>query len=165
MLQYDDQGMVQLKHLTGSGTRAKILFALKSNPQTLPELTRALSIPDTTISQSLRALVEDHAVEVRGKHNNSVYQLTNTGSIKVKLLESAAGTLAALEEYEQFWATHSLEGIPDGLQVCLGMLSGGQCIRDAPDSPMKSQRHSSRPSTEQRRCAAYRVLLSPVTQR
>jgi len=125
-----------LKLLVGSEIRTRVLLALRESPKSLPELVLALGVRDTTISHSLKPLVEAHIVEAppRGQ-----YSLTAIGQAKAVLLESMLNGLAALEENNSFWASHDLSGIPQELLVRIGQLSGGEVMRDEPPTIWKAQ--------------------------
>lgn len=125
-----------LKLLTGSETRTNILLALRDGPKNLPELVLALGVRDTTVSHSLKPLVDARIVEAppRGQ-----YSLTAIGQAKAILLGSMLTGLATLEENSSFWASHDLSSIPQELLVRVGQLSGGVVMRDEPPTIWAAQ--------------------------
>ena len=130
-----DEMESQLKTLTGSGVRSKIINQLQDGPKGAPDLASHLGASVTTILHALKTLSDDGTVQ----RCSGGYELTHVGQLKSLLLKEMIDGLAALSENEKFWQSHDLSGIPVHLQARLGKLAGGICIEDEPNNLLKSQ--------------------------
>jgi predicted transcriptional regulator len=132
MMDYDE---AQVKKLTGSSTKLKVMRALKDGPKNIAYLVQLMGTRDSTILHSVKALIDERIVE----RAQLGYALTNKGHIQSLLLENLISGQAALNEYEGFWQAHDLSGIPAYLLEDIGKLSGGKCVGDDADELLKSQ--------------------------
>jgi predicted transcriptional regulator len=130
-----DEMESQLKTLTGSGVRSKIINQLQDGPKGAQDLASHLGASVTTILHALKTLSDDGTVQ----RCSGGYELTHVGQLKSLLLKEMIDGLAALSENEKFWQSHDISGIPVHLQARLGKLAGGICIEDEPNNLLKSQ--------------------------
>jgi len=126
----------QLKMLTHSKVRAKILLCLREGAKNAGELERALGTRTTTILHAIKNMTEGGLVEKADL--GSKYSLTNIGKIQALILDNLLTSVGVLDQYRNFWQSHDISGIPEELLGTIWMLGQSEIIKDDLASPLGS---------------------------
>jgi len=114
----------RLKAFVRSARRNKLMLCLLEN---------GVRVQSATIQHSLREMVKEKLVV----KTDLGYELTNIGMVQALILEKLVGTLNALDQYQDFWLNHDLEGIPSELQMKIGMLVQSEKITSDSSAPLR----------------------------
>ncbi|MDY6964614.1 MAG: transcriptional regulator FilR1 domain-containing protein [Halobacteriota archaeon] len=114
----------ELKFLTGSDTRIKILIALNEGTMDLRLLRNKTKVTTSTLLHSIRKL-EDNDLLDRGEDG---YSLTHLGRIQLLLLMDLVKALNTLQTHKEFWLDHQMMDIPESLLKNIGSLSDSSVV-------------------------------------
>ena len=102
--------------------KGKVMKSLDGKDlQTTRALSQKLGLHQSSVSHTLKELMEDDLVVKKGKS----YSLSNVGIIQKNTQELMGRTLRYLKDHRDFIRSHDLSGIPPGLQVTLGVVCDG----------------------------------------
>lgn len=93
-------------------------------PQTTRVLSTKLGPHQSSVSHTLKELMEESLVVKKGKS----YSLSNVGIIERNTMEWMGRTLGCLKDHRDFIQSHDLSGIPPGFQVTIGVVCDGREI-------------------------------------
>ena len=107
--------------------KARMMNSLdQGEPQTTRLLSQKLGLHQSSVSHTLKELMEEGLAIKKGKS----YSLSNVGIIQKNTREWMGRTLRCLAERRDFIQSHDLTGIPPGFQVTMGVVSDGREIID-----------------------------------
>jgi predicted transcriptional regulator len=98
-----------LKFLTSSGLRNKIILSLSDGVKGLEAIKSETGSDSSTIIHAVRDMEQERLV-IETKEG---YHLTPIGKILSLKLLDLVKTLHTLEEHQDFWMNHDINGIPD----------------------------------------------------
>jgi DNA-binding transcriptional ArsR family regulator len=87
-------------------------------PQTTRALSQKLGLHQSSVSHTLKELMEEDLVIKKGKS----YLLSNVGIIQNNVQKWMGKTLRCLEDHKDFFLSHDLSGIPLVFQVTMGVV-------------------------------------------
>lgn len=99
-------------------TRRVLQSLDRIHPQTTRTLGQKLNLHQSSVSHTLKELVERDLVVKKGKS----YCLSNVGIIEKNTLEWTGKTLRCLQDHKDFILSHDISGIPLGFQVIMGAI-------------------------------------------
>ena len=123
-----------LKSFTRSKVRTKILLCLKDGAKGTGDLEKEMGIRNTTILHAIKEMNDSDLVTRADKG----YGLTNLGKMQATMLDDMIDFVLVLEKYSDFWLTHDISGIPEGLLGRIGMLSQSEIIEADPSELLKT---------------------------
>lgn len=115
----------ELKFLSNSEIRLKILVDLYDGPLKVRDITRHSLLSYSSISSNLHRLCNEGFVE---KSNNS-FQLTNLGLIYISVLMDFQDSIAILTNYADFWLDHVIDSFSMDDLTKLSVLEGSELIK------------------------------------
>lgn len=124
----------KFKAFTRSAMRTKIMLCLLENGRDAKDIGSEIGIRSTTIHHSIKEMVDEKLVA----KTDLGYRLTNLGRVQALLLEKLVGTIAAIDQHEDFWLNHDLRGIPLELQKNIGMLVQSEVITSDSSAPLRA---------------------------
>lgn len=108
----------------------RVLYSLDHiQPQTTRALSQKLNLHQSSVSHTLKELVERDLAVKKGK----AYCLSNVGIIEKNTLEWTGKTLRCLQDHKDFILRHDISGIPVGFQVIMGVI--GDCCEKIENDP------------------------------
>ena len=105
--------------LSSHSLTRRVLQSLdRIHPQTTRTLGQKLNLHQSSVSHTLKELLERDLVIKKGKS----YCLSNLGIIEKNTLEWTGKTLRCLQDHKDFILSHDISGIPLGFQVIMGVI-------------------------------------------
>ena len=132
-----DLAEAKLKSFTRSAVRTKVMLCLISGEKEVGELEEEICIRSSTILHSIKEMIEASLI----KRTVEGYALTNIGKIQALLLNELVSTITVLDQHQDFWLNHDLSGIPQDLQMNIGMLSLSDVVAGDPIALLKAQEY------------------------
>ena len=114
-----------IKFITGSDTRIKILYSLKDGALDLGSVRNDTGINSSTLLHAMNKLEENNLM-AKGKDG---YHLTHLGRIQLMILIDLIKTMSALCLHKDFWLNHQIDDIPEPLLKELGDLVESDIVR------------------------------------
>jgi len=106
--EYDLQDLAEIKFLTGSRVRSRIIFSLMDGEKSISDIRRSMMAPDSTITHSLMELESKRVVE----RSQDACRLTSKGKLMGAVLSRFIASMDAVRLHRDFWNEHSIVGIP-----------------------------------------------------
>ena len=122
-----------LKFITSSDIRAKIIISLKEGPKKLGDLKDEVHMRSSSILHSMSQLENKNLISREFRS----YSLSQTGEMIAIILIDMVNSFSLMRTHEDFWLNHEINEIPEDLVGkidCLGdfkvitVISGGQLI-------------------------------------
>lgn len=126
-----------LKFITTSSVRTKIILSLNQGSKSLNELKSQLGLERSSISHALKKLENEDIVFKKEKK----YFLTSIGKLYAVKSENLVKSLGIIKNCEKIWLNHLIEGIPSFLVKEIGCLSGSFIIESTPTDIIRPQTH------------------------
>jgi len=117
-----------LKFLTTSSVRVKMMLSLLEKPKNSTELKDEIGVVASTIIHSARDLEKENLLEEKTEG----YHLTNTGKIVALKLMDLVKLFSVIKKTEDFWLSHDMEGIPPQFLERLGELQELKVVKSSP---------------------------------
>jgi len=99
----------ELKFLTTSGVRIKMLASLLEKPKTSTQLKDEIGVGASTVIHAARDLEQEGLLIEK----TDGYHLTTIGKIMTLKLLEIIKTIYAMKRSKNFWMKHSIDGIPE----------------------------------------------------
>ncbi len=133
LLELYDDVKNDLKFLSSSSIRIKILISLSEEKLGLGELKEVLGLESSTILHGMRKLEDNKLIFKEG----SKYCLSQTGKIiGLKLIETIK-TLSVTKKNEKIWLNHEIESVPYDLLMKMGDLYSSKLVVSEPTDVLK----------------------------
>ena len=120
-----------VRMLMTSGVRFKVLLSLSEGPKTLGEIYETVGSTKSTISHALGDLIEEGLITQ--DPSTKRYSLTNLGYLVFLQIRNLTEALEVIQEFQDFWLTHDLSGIPEELLIRIGDLRGSRLHATTPE--------------------------------
>ncbi|MGB9937674.1 MAG: helix-turn-helix transcriptional regulator [Methanobacterium sp.] len=117
-----------LKFITASDIKIKILISLKNGPKKLPDLKKDIHVNSSTILHNIRQLESKDIILKEFQQ----YSLSQTGEIITHNLISFLNSIYFIKNQKKFWLEHKIESIPPNL------INYMECLRDIDVCTIKS---------------------------
>jgi len=99
--------------------KARVMESLDhGEPLTTKALSEKLRLHQSSVSHTLKELMEEDLVTKKGKG----YRLSNLGFIQKNTMDCLGKTLRCLKDQRDFFLSHDLSGIPKVFQVTMGVV-------------------------------------------
>lgn len=108
-----------LKFITGSDVKAKIIIALKGQQKNLSNLKIDINVTSSTILHNMKQLEKKKIV----KKEFQDYSLSQTGEIIVSNITGMINAACMVKKNKEYWLNHEINSIPEDLinkLECLG---------------------------------------------
>lgn len=115
----------ELKFLSNSEIRLRILIDLYDGPLKVRDITRHSLLSYSSISSNLHKLCHEGFVE----KNQSNFELTNLGLIYISVLMDFYDSISIVSNFSDFWLDHDINSFPIGNLNKLSALEGSKLIR------------------------------------
>jgi predicted transcriptional regulator len=122
-----------LKFVSSSSIRTKILISLSESKLGLGELKELLGLESSTILHGMRKLEDNKLINKEG----SKYCLSQTGKIISLKLTETIKTLFVTKQNEKIWLNHEIEGVPYELLMKMGDLHSSKLVISDPTDILK----------------------------
>ncbi|MEL7670096.1 transcriptional regulator FilR1 domain-containing protein [Methanobacterium sp.] len=122
-----------LKFITSSDIRAKIIISLKEGPKKLGDLKNEVHMRSSSILHSMSQLETKNLIT----REFQSYSLSQTGEMAATVLIDMVNSFYLIKENENFWLNHDITEIPEDLMGKIDDLSGFKIIT-FPDFSEKS---------------------------
>jgi predicted transcriptional regulator len=122
-----------LKFITSSDIRAKIIISLKEGPKKLGDLKNEVHMRSSSILHSMSQLETKNLIT----REFQSYSLSQTGEMAATVLIGMVNSFYLIKENENFWLNHDINEIPEDLMGKIDDLSGFKIIT-FPDFSEKS---------------------------
>jgi len=129
-----DLAEAKFKSFTRSAVRSKVLLCLMSGEKAIGELEDEMDLRSSTILHSIKDMIESCLVA----KTSQGYALTSIGMIEARMLDNLVSTMVTLDQHRDFWLNHDLSGIPQDLQMNIGMLEKSEMISSDSSAPLRS---------------------------
>ncbi|RLF46956.1 MAG: hypothetical protein DRN29_03780 [Thermoplasmata archaeon] len=123
----------ELKFLTTSGVRIKMLTSLLEAPKTSTQLKDEIGVGASTVIHSARDLEKEGLLIEKADG----YHLTGAGKILAYKLIDVITTIRTVAGEKEFWINHDISDIPPELILKIGALANAKIIRDTPTNLMR----------------------------
>ena len=100
-----------LKFITSSDIRAKIIISLKEGPKKLGDLKNEVHMRSSSILHSMSQLETKNLIT----REFQSYSLSQTGEMAATILIDMVNSFSLIKENENFWLNHEINEIPDEL--------------------------------------------------
>lgn len=118
----------EIKFLTNSEIRLKILDCLLDNPLTMKTLNSNTDLSYSSISSNVHKL-ENHGYITK---ENGKYYLTNLAKIHLANIRDFNESIAIINDFSDFWTNHNVQPLYIGSLKDLAALEGSRLIECAP---------------------------------
>jgi len=152
-----DIAETQLKSFTRSKVRTKIMLCLKDADMSAAELEKEIDVRNTTILHAIKDMSKSELV-VR---TDDGYGLTNLGKMQAYLLEDLINVALVMNEYQDFWLSHDITGIPPYLLQQIGMLGQSEIITANPAALLKAQENFMKELREAKEVRGVSPIIIP----
>jgi predicted transcriptional regulator len=122
-----------LKFITTSSIRTKIILCLKEGDKGLNELKCQLDLKPSPISHALKRLENEDIILKKGKK----YSLSSLGKLYVIKSENLFKSLETIKNCEKMWLNHLIDGIPPFLIKKMGCLANSKIVESTPTDVIK----------------------------
>jgi len=119
-----DEVKDDLKFISSSGVRAKIIISLTSGTKELNDLKEELTMDTSNILHAIRDL-EKKDIIFKQKNN---YILSPTGIIIGLKLVDIIKTISAVQKNKKIWLNHEISGIPEHMILRMGELYNSNLV-------------------------------------
>ncbi len=123
----------ELKFLTTSGVRIKMLASLLEKPKTSTQLKDEMGVGASTVIHAARDLEQDGLLIEK----TDGYHLTGAGKIMALKIIDVITTLKTVANEREFWKTHDISDIPPEFLLRIGALADAKIIKDTPTNLMR----------------------------
>jgi predicted transcriptional regulator len=113
-----------LKFITSSDIRAKIIISLKEGPKKLGDLKNEVHMRSSSILHSMSQLETKNLIT----REFQSYSLSQTGEMAATVLIDMVNSFYLIKENENFWLNHDINEIPEDLMGKIDDLSGFKII-------------------------------------
>ena len=142
-----------LKFITSSDIRAKIIISLKEKPKKLGNLKDEVHMRSSSILHSMSQLEAKNLIT----REFQSYSLSQTGEMAATVLIDMVNSFSLIKENENFWLNHDINEIPEDLIGKINELSDSKI--------MNSSISSSKQSTFREllsNCEVIKGIISPI---
>jgi len=129
-----DEVKDELKFLSTSGVRVKILISLNNGNLATDQLKDKFGYRTSTILPVLAELKSKNLIE----QYNRDYGLTSLGKFYSLLLINNIEMLKMLMDHETFWLNHEVQKIPEPFLSRIGSLNNSQIMDDTSANPFET---------------------------
>ncbi len=119
LLKIYDEVMNDLKFITSSGVRAKIIISLASGTVELKDLEEDLAIDKSNILHAMKQLEKKEFIFKQGDN----YFLSQTGIILGSKLVDITKTINVVNKNKKLWLRHEINDIPEHMILRMGELN------------------------------------------
>lgn len=133
ILQLYERVRDELKFLTASDVRTKIMIVLNDGLKNLGELKEETNLNSSTILHGMSQLEEKNLIVKK----SGGYSLSQTGKIVALNLIKLIKASTSLEEIEKIFLKHEISPIPDYLLESIGSLKNSVVVESTPTDVMK----------------------------
>lgn len=144
--QYEDV-KYELKLLTTSNIRSKIILSLNKGDKQLSDIRNELQLGSSTI---LRAMEKLKHADIVIKNDNE-YSLSPYGKLSAIKFEDMLNSHYAIKKNETLWLEHQIDGIPQYLLEDIGCLSDSLIIKATSTDVVKPYTYFAELFTESRK--------------
>ena len=125
-----------IKFLTSSDVRSKIIISLKENEKNLADLRWELCLNSSTILHGMKQLEERNFI-IR---KSSVYSLSQTGKIAESILSNMMKSVYSLKKFKDIFLNHEMGCIPTHLMKDLGSFNNSNIVKSTNTDFLRPQR-------------------------
>lgn len=122
-----------LKFITTSSIRTKIILSLKEGDKSLDEFKIMIDLKPSLLSHTLKKLENKDIIFKKGKR----YSLSSLGRIYAVKSENLFKSFSAVKNCEKMWLNHLIEGIPSFLVKKIGCLNNSFIVESTPTDIIK----------------------------
>ena len=123
-----------LKFITSSDIRAKIIISLKEGPKKLGDLKDEVHMRSSSILHSMSQLEAKNLIT----REFQSYSLSQTGEIAAIILIDLVNSFYSIKTREEFWLNHKINEIPESLLDKIDHLGNFKIITTSPADPGQS---------------------------
>ena len=116
-----------LKFITSSDIRAKIIISLKEGPKKLGDLKNEVHMRSSSILHSMSQLETKNLIN----REFQSYSLSQTGEMAATVIIDIVNSFSLIKENENFWLNHDLNEIPEDLIGKIDNLSDFKIINSS----------------------------------
>lgn len=120
-----------LKFITSSDIRAKIIISLKEGPKKLGDLKDEVHMRSSSILHSMSQLEAKNLIT----REFQSYSLSQTGEIAAIILIDLVNSFYSIKTREEFWLNHKINEIPESLRDKIDHLGNFKIITPSPSDP------------------------------
>jgi len=124
-----------LKFITTSSIRTKIILSLKEGDKSLDEFKILIDSKSSSLSHALKKLENKDIIFKKGKR----YFLSSLGRIYAVKSENLFKSFSTVKSCEKMWLNHLIDGIPSFLVKKIGCLSNSFIVESTPTDIIKPQ--------------------------
>lgn len=135
ILKLYDKVRDDLKFLTASDVRTKIIIVLNEGSKNLGDLKDKTNLNSSTILHGMSQLEEKNLILKK----SGGYSLSQTGKIVALNITNLIKTSTSLEELEKILLRHEIGAIPEDLLERIGSLNNSYVVESTPTDVMKPQ--------------------------
>jgi predicted transcriptional regulator len=122
-----------LKFITISSVRTRIILSLKEGDKNINQLKIQLDLKTSSVSHALKNLENADIIFKKGKN----YSLSSLGKLYAVKSENLIKSYGAIKNNQKIWLNHLMEGIPSFLIKKIGCLSDSFIIESTPTDIIK----------------------------
>lgn len=122
-----------LKFITTSSVRTKIILSLKEGDKSINDLRSQLDLKPSSVSHALKNLEMEGIVFKDGKN----YDLTSLGKLYSIKSENLIKSFGTIKNGQKMWLNHLMEGIPPFLIKKMGCLNNSFIVESTPTDIIK----------------------------
>ena len=115
-----------LKFITSSDVRMKIILSLKNDKKKLSDLKKDINISSSTILHNMRQLESNKII----KKEFQDYSLSQIGEIIAQNIMNMIQSIYFTKKNEDYWLNHEINGIPENLISKLDYLEGSLILEN-----------------------------------
>jgi predicted transcriptional regulator len=124
-----------MKFLTSSDVRSKIILSLKDGSKNLSDLRDELCLSSSTILHGMNQLEERNFI----LRESRFYSLSNTGMIAESMLFNMMKSVYSLKKFKTIFLNHEIGCIPNHLMKDLGSLKDSKIVKSTNTNFLKPQ--------------------------
>ncbi len=126
-----------LKFITTSSVRTKVILSLKETDLTLNQIKDKLALKSSSISHAIKNLEEENLVVKDGKN----YSLSSLGKFYLFKSENLFKSFSTVKNCEKIFLNHLIDGIPHFLIEKIGYLNDSYIVESTPLDLIKPHTH------------------------
>lgn len=129
---YEEVGK-DLKFLSASSVRTKVMIGLNGGSCSLGDLREKLDLEAPPISRALNQFAKQNYVV----KDRDLYFLSQTGKIIFRRLMESIRTIHVLKKFDSLWLNHDMKDIPVDLLRTIGNLENSELVESEPTDIFK----------------------------
>lgn len=152
-----DEVKNDLKFISSSGVRAKIIISLTSGNKELNDLKEDLTMDTSNILHAIRDLEKQDLI-FKQKNN---YILSPTGIIVGLKLVDFIKTISAVQKNKKIWLNHEISGIPEHMILRMGELYDSNLVESEHTNILKPRENYSQILMDSRNIKGISPIFYP----